>query len=120
MPPVKLKEAKLYFQSVLIQVYVEKVEDCSQNSCCCWGLDEEVGTSSGLSSVGRSNIKNHIVSASMENLDLFVSEETVEVTMALTPILKEIHEGYSDSLLSQNSSKQGKNYFICYKDSMPQ
>lgn len=36
--------------------------------------------------VERSNIENHIVSASMENLDLFVSEETVEVTMALTPI----------------------------------
>lgn len=29
MSPVKLKEAKLYFQSVLIQVYVEKVEDGS-------------------------------------------------------------------------------------------
>lgn len=36
--------------------------------------------------VERSNIKNHIVSASMENLDLFVSEETVGVTKALTPI----------------------------------
>lgn len=29
MSPVKLKEAKLYFQFVLIQVYVEKVEDGS-------------------------------------------------------------------------------------------